>query len=403
MEIWLLVAGCVLGLVGNEFLEVSPWLARRLLPHAARLWTDDTDRREVLTEAWLAIIEERPGKLLKLLSSLAFWTTGLARSVSRERIHRSFALSTGKWLRGNKILTALGAGGIVFLITNMFVYDIMWSVVLSVFIGGVVVVVHFLAEFEKRLAAVETRQQSHFTAVEDLIRYGFTGINEATELFGRVENSAIRTDLVKQLVHHSANLGPSSHTLIHLFAHSEITRVSDLMKGLSERGEITYEGENHDSLLALTRNAQTTIDAVDASGQGFGGELWKSDLGQRYLKAQQKALDRKVTIRRVFMLDDPEGARDPELLRICEIQRELGILVRLLDPLTPPGLHHNWLFDFIVFDSAISFESTPAASAKKGTKPAIVSTRLVLSPQRVAERVQGFEELWAAARELYVS
>jgi hypothetical protein len=38
------------------------------------------------------------------------------------------------------------------------------------------------------------------------------------------------------------------------------------------------------------------------------------------------------------------------------------------------------MFDFIVFDSVLSFESTPAAWAKKGTKPAIVNTRLVLNP-----------------------
>ncbi|MGH3995290.1 MAG: hypothetical protein ACRDSN_22845, partial [Pseudonocardiaceae bacterium] len=183
------------------------------------------------------------------------------------------------------------------------------------------------------------------------------------------------------------------------------TRVSDFMKGLSERGEITYDGEDRDWLLELTRNAQRSIEAtsfmaVDASGTGFeDGALWTSDLGKRYLEAQQKALDRDVSIRRIFVLDDPDGAHDPELLRMCEIQQKLGIQVRILDPQTLPDLYHNWMFDFILFDSVVSYESTPAAWAKKGTKPTIVSTRLVLSPHRVAERAGGFRELWDAASE----
>jgi hypothetical protein len=167
------------------------------------------------------------------------------------------------------------------------------------------------------------------------------------------------------------------------------------MKGLSQRGEITYDGEDRDWLLALTRNAQASIDAfsfmaVDASGQDFdNGGLWASDLGQRYLEAQQKALDRRVTIRRIFLLDDPDGAHDPGLLRMCEIQQKLGISIRILDPLTLPGPHRDWMFDFVmfdfvmfdfvmfdfvVFDSVISYESTPTPWAEEGTKPAVVST-----------------------------
>jgi hypothetical protein len=304
-----------------------------------------------------------------------------------------------------KVATTLTIGGSAFLVTNMLGQDITWSVLLSVFVSGVTLVVQFLAEFDRRLYAVEMSQNRHFALVDDLIKNRFDSISEATELFGRVESSPVSIELVKQLVRHSANLDGSVEQLIHRFAQSEISRVSDVMKGLSERGEITYDGEDRDWLLALTRNSERSIDAisfmaVDASDQTFDdGGLWASDLGQRYLEAQQKAMDRKVVIRRIFVLDDPEGARDPELLQMCELQQKLGILVRILDPLTLPGLHHNWMFDFIVFDSEVSYETTPAAWAKKGTKPAIVSTRLVLNPQRVTERLGGFEDLWAAAQE----
>jgi hypothetical protein len=303
-----------------------------------------------------------------------------------------------------RVVSTLAIGGVTFLITNMLVEGITWSIVLSVFISGVVLVVQFLAEVDKRLQGMERDQNHHFGLVDNLIRTRFNSISEATELFAQVENSSVRMELVKQLVRNLANLDASTDRLIHLFAHSEIARVSDFMKVLSERGEITYDGEDRDWLLALTRNARTTIDAtsfmaVDASGQSFDNGLWTSDLGQRYLEAQQKALDRRVTIRRIFMLDDPDGAGDPELLQMCALQQNLGIQVRILDPLTLPGLHHN-MFDFIVFDSTISYETTPAAWAKKGTKPTIVSTRLVLSPHRVAERVMAFDDLWAAANEV---
>ena len=303
-----------------------------------------------------------------------------------------------------KIVATLIVGGGVFLATNSLNLSSEWNIELPVFIGGVVLVVQFLVEFDNRLQLVELGQNRHFETVERLITGTFNSISEATELFGQVETSAMHTDLVKQLVRHAANLDRSAHQLMHLFAQAEITRVSELMKGLSERGEITYDGEDRDWLLALTRNAHSTIDAtsftaVDASGHGvYDGELWTSDLGQRYLEAQQKALERGVTVRRIFILDDPDGADDPGLLRMCQIQQKLGVLVRILDPETLPGLHHNWMFDFIVFDSVVSYESTPAAWARKGSKPAIVSTRLVLSPKRLDERVDGFQDLWELAR-----
>lgn len=307
-----------------------------------------------------------------------------------------------------KILTSLAIGGVAYAITNNVPDDpltLTWTLSLSVFIGGVTLVVQFLVDFANRLEALEVGQRRHLTAVRDMIRTRFADISEATELFGRVEGSAMSIDLVKELAGHSANLDPSAHQLIHLLAHSEITRVSDFMKELSQHSEITYDGEDRDWLLALTRHAQMSIDAtsfmaVDASAQGFSGGLWASNLGQSYLEEQQKALDRGVTIRRIFMLDVPEQAQDPELRQICEMQQKLGILVRILDPLTLPGLHGHRMLDFIVFDSVISYESTIAAWARKGTKPPIVSTRLVLSSHRVLERVGRFAELWATAREL---
>lgn len=61
--------GVGLGLIGNEAYGLSPWLARQLVWHVAwRLYP--ADRAAVRAEEWLALIDDRPGKLLKLGTAL---------------------------------------------------------------------------------------------------------------------------------------------------------------------------------------------------------------------------------------------------------------------------------------------------------------------------------------------
>jgi hypothetical protein len=75
-----IVVSALIGLLLAECFEVCPWLAARIIPVAARLWTRDPERREIYAEAWQAVIDERPGKLLKLASALGFVVGGLLRS-----------------------------------------------------------------------------------------------------------------------------------------------------------------------------------------------------------------------------------------------------------------------------------------------------------------------------------
>jgi hypothetical protein len=297
-------------------------------------------------------------------------------------------------------------GGVAYLITNLADQPQIWGLTLSAFIGGVTLVIQFLIDFENRLKAVEDRQSRHATKIERLVREGFSKINEATELFGLVEASAFRTDVVTQLVRHSTQIDPGSHPLIYDFAQTEITRMSEFLKELSEGGDVTYDGEDRDWLLALARNTRSTIDATslsmsDSDGNGQVDEgLWNSDLGQRYLEAQRDAVDRGVAIRRVFILDRPELARDPNVRKACELQQEIGIEVRLLDPAAIPGKRRSSVFDFVVFDGVISYELVPASKIGIDMGTVIANTRLVLRPHRVAERIQGFKDLWAAAKEM---
>ncbi len=76
------VVSLLVGLLLAEGTEIAPWMARRVLHTAARRLgsPEATTRYE---EEWLALLEERPGKLLKLILAiniLLFATPRLRRS-----------------------------------------------------------------------------------------------------------------------------------------------------------------------------------------------------------------------------------------------------------------------------------------------------------------------------------
>lgn len=307
-----------------------------------------------------------------------------------------------------KIMVSLCIGTLAYLITNTLAADEnnLFGITLSVFIGGVTLVTQVLVDFESRLVAVEDSQQWHARHTADLVRDGFSKVNDATALFGRVEASAVHTDVVVDLIHNSTRLHPSSPDLVFNLAHSELDRTARFLKELAEGGNVTYDGEDRDWMLALARHVRYTIDAtslstVDAGGRGsVDGGLWTNDLGQRYLQAQRDAVDRGVRIRRVFIMDQPGLADDPGFLAVCRHQRRLGIQVRIFDSTGPTELHTGSLFDFVLFDDVISYEVASGSRIQATDRPTIVNTRLELRPERVRDRADRFADLWAAAREL---
>jgi len=181
-------------------------------------------------------------------------------------------------------------------------------------------------------------------------------------------------------------------------------RVASFVRQLPAGSEITYDGEDRDWLLGLTREAKRSIDAislstVDAGVRGLDGGLWTSDLGIRYLELQREAIVRKVRIRRIFVFVDAEIARDDETFqRITQVQREVGVEVRMLDRLFIPDWMQSIIFDFIVFDGSVSYETNPATAFAVGqTRPGILRTLLAPVPGRVRELEERFERLWDAA------
>ncbi|GEM_PF-3668786 len=73
----------LLGLVVNEFSDLSPWLARTLVAWSARLRYGDTARADIRAEELAALINDRPGKLFKLATGIRFASAALAVRLRR--------------------------------------------------------------------------------------------------------------------------------------------------------------------------------------------------------------------------------------------------------------------------------------------------------------------------------
>lgn len=272
---------------------------------------------------------------------------------------------------------------------------------LALLVSGITVVVQFLGDVERQLADLQATNQGRSDKTDQLVERRFAEVNAVTKLFAALDASAIEGDIVRQFVGHATSIGGSGPKIVQDFACREIGRMSQFLKEL-EDGDATYDGEDRDWLLSLTSSAEQTIDAtslttVDAGGGSFDGGFWTTDLGRRYLETQQQAMVRGVIVRRLFVLDRPELIRDSVLLDICSLQISLGIDVRVLDPASVSPTKKSSIFDFVVFDGAVSYEVTPASIVEAGNRPAILKTELTLFSPRVKERADKFNDLWQVA------
>jgi hypothetical protein len=240
----------------------------------------------------------------------------------------------------------------------------------------------------------------------DLHRYitaGFQRVDKSAQLLDLMERSVLDTSQLMGFLEAAGAADDKVHPMLQRLARREIKRAAWFVQQLPVGNGITYEGEDREWLLGLTEEAERSIDAislstVDAGLRGFDGGLWTSDLGARYLELQREAIDRKVSIRRIFVFENEELARDETFMKITQMQRDVGVDVRMLDHQTIPEWLQSMIFDFIIFDEAVSYETTPATTFKaKGTRPAIVRTLLAPMPDRIDDLKYQFEQLWTAA------
>jgi hypothetical protein len=311
-------------------------------------------------------------------------------------LHQGDGSGTRSILR--KIAITALVGAVAFPLTNLLFQSQAEQLAMTAAVGAVVLAVQLLIEMEQRLASVEAKQAEHAEAVKEVVADGFQKVNHATQLFARVESVGLKTDAITELVQRAGAVGPNTSPLVAAFMQVEIDRVTQLFRELAEH-EATYSGEDRDWLLALTHSVTASIDAlslpvVDAGGTGRRDGFWTSDLGLRYLYLQQQAAQRNVRVRRVFAIDGAEA--DHDLLRLCHTQLDLGIEVRLLYSSSVPSTMRRHLYDFIVFDDALTYEVATAAPVDEES-PLILNTRLILDKRSVQDRKTRFGALWNSA------
>lgn len=241
------------------------------------------------------------------------------------------------------------------------------------------------------------------SAVGELLTAGFVRIGRLAELSAKMERSSLGPALLAEFLETASQVDERVNPLLQHIARQEVARVTAFARQLQVGGEIAYDGEDREWLLGLTREAESSIDAislstVDAGAFGLDGGLWTSDLGIRYLDDQRKAIARKVRIRRIFVVEHEEMTRDESFLRVTQMQRNAGVQVRMLDQELIPDYLRSMIFDFIVFDGVVSYETAAGAPFTKGQpRPGTLRTRLAPEPTRVRDLEQRFEHLWELA------
>jgi hypothetical protein len=268
-----------------------------------------------------------------------------------------------------------------------------YTLVLAAVVTLGLMLVLFLVDTEMRISAFEERMTAHIAKID-----------RSAELSAMMEQSMLDTGLLTEFVETAGRMTNAEVSpLLQRLARREVERVTSFVRQLPAGSVIAYDGEDRDWLLGLTQEAENSIDAislstVDAGMRGFDGGLWTSDLGIRYLELQHEAIARRVRIRRIFVFENEDLASDETFLRITQMQRDVGVDVRMLDEQLIPDYLRSMIFDFIVFDGVVSYEITAAATFNAGqTKAAIVRTLLAPMPARVRDLKEKFEQLWTAA------
>jgi hypothetical protein len=273
------------------------------------------------------------------------------------------------------------------------------SLVLAAVVAFAAAFAAFIVDTESRLSAIDERAAS-----------GLAQVGQLAELFASIERSSLGPALLTDFLATAGQVDGEVNPLLRRLAGREIERVTAFMRQLPVGIDIGYDGEDRDWMLGLTQEANASIDAislstVDAGVIGLDGGLWTSDLGQRYLEFQREAVMRGVRVRRIFVVEEEhtELIRDESYLRITKVQRDIGVQVRTLDHQLIPDWMRAMVFDFIVFDGAVSYETTPTTTFSSGQlssgqpRPGMLRTRLALQSKRVHELQERFEALWQRA------
>jgi mycothiol system anti-sigma-R factor len=88
MTIWAILVSLVVGLAVNECCDLAPWCARKLMHWTAIHRYTNPARAEARAEELVALINDRPGNMLKLITALTFAAGAAASSARRSLAQR---------------------------------------------------------------------------------------------------------------------------------------------------------------------------------------------------------------------------------------------------------------------------------------------------------------------------
>lgn len=281
-------------------------------------------------------------------------------------------------------------GGVGYLLTSLTEQPEAWKLTVSILMGGAALTVPLINGFNSRLTSIEETLATHHCEMIEMVAGGLARLNEVTELFELVDRSALPREAVARLVRSATTAGTRAPVIVQDFVRVEITRLTTLLEDLSQ--EVADRvAEDHGWIITLTGCAALTIDATSTWSEA-DRDLWRSELGARYLSAQRDAIERGVRIRRLFIIEEPEQDL-PELSRLREEQQRIGTDVRVLALSgLAPNVRLAGIDDFVVFDESLSYE---ICLELRGVAS---RTAINLRSDWIAHRVQQFRTLWEASQ-----
>jgi hypothetical protein len=279
-----------------------------------------------------------------------------------------------------KSLITLASGGIGYLLTTFAKQPVIWSLTMSIFIGGVSLVVQFLLDFDARVRQLDGR---------------FHMVNQATELFGRVESGNLRTETVVELVQIAAEVPRLGNPLATRFADDLLVHQTEVLRQLVHQQVADHPGDDLDWLLMLTARAEKSLKAttmIGPSGQpSVDDAFWDTQLAETYLHLQREAKQRRgVRVQRLFIVP-PGWQANERVIEIIKRNRLAEVEVRVLDARPTGGI-----IEFILFDDEVCQEF-PVRQTVSGEPAYSPTTQLRLKPQAVQRRIDQFDAWWAAA------
>jgi hypothetical protein len=302
-----------------------------------------------------------------------------------------------------RIVASLLLGAGTYVLTNSVGQSNTESILLSVFVGGVVLVAQYLAQSERQIS--ESLAQSQRQISESLVQSQrqiseslalferhVDGLSRSTRFHEAVEASPLDVASLEKLVANLATIKNLGSDLVSQLVMGEVARLMNFVAEVTD-GSTFYPGEDREWLLALTKAAQGEISAT--SSTTVDGSFWGSELGEQYLNAQRDAVLRGVQVRRIFLVENEDYLSDHAFSQVRARHEQLKIDHRVLLGSDLSDLTRGKYRNFALFDKRIYYQvSNPPLLHPRG---AVVETWLSLKHKQVSEQTQFFEELWKLA------